>query len=302
MIRELLHEKDLSFSMTDRFSKLHPAVQLLFFLSTFVLVMSVQNPVFSLISVISVLIYEAKARGKNVFSSIKLVAFTVSAVGLFNMLFAHYGVDVLFTVNNIEFTLEALLFGINQGLVLASVIIWFSAFSRIVDSERVIYLFRFAPKCALIFSMVLGFIPRFTKKLTDINEAGLALGSKEALTVKDKLNRSVHNFSALITYSLESSVITANSMNARGYSPRAIRKGRYKYTISDIAMIAIIIITSAIVVYKKATGAIAFIFDPVIKMESLSITAIFSFTLLQLLPLAVDLYEDLLWKLSNVKN
>lgn len=286
----------------DRFSKLHPLMHLLFFIITFIIVLSCNNPVFSAVSLVSALLYGIKSRGREILSAIRFVLIILAVVSLFNMLFVHYGETILFTIKNTDFTLEALFYGFNQGMVLSSVILWFGVFSRIMDSERVIYLFRFAPKCALIFSMVLGFIPRFTKKLDDIREAKLALnGGERPQKLKEKFKSALDNFSALITYSLESSIITADSMEARGYNPKAVRAGRYKISSGDIFLILLILCLSAVIAAEKTAGNIIFIFDPVIKNVSFSAIAVICYAIFELLPVFVDLAEDLLWKRSLVK-
>lgn len=286
--------------MNDRFSKLHPVFHTVFFILVFVLMLSVNSPAFSIISLICGLLYGAKIRGKEILKTTLFMMLVIAIVGVFNMLFAHYGVTELFTINDTRFTLESLLYGFNQGVVFCSIMLWFGAFSRVMDSERVVYVLRFAPKLALIFSMVLGFIPRFTKKLEDIKDAQLGLNGGNP--PKKRLHQALDNYSALVTYSLESSIITADSMSARGYDPHKIRAGRYKYSAFDIFMIILIVTLGTVVIVEKAIGNISFYFDPVIYNESTSILGTISYSLLLLLPLVVDLWEDMLWKLSNAKS
>lgn len=283
----------------DRFSKLHPLLHTIFFVIVFVFVLSINNPIFSAVSLVSAVLYGVRMRGKEIWGTIKFSLVVLVTVSVFNMLFAHYGEDVLFTVGYTNFTLEALLYGFNQGMVLCSVMLWFGAFSRVMDSERVIYILRFSPKIALLFSMILGFIPRFTTKLNDIREAQLGLNSSNA--DKKKFRQALDNLSALISYCLESSIITADSMSARGYNPKAVRAGRYKYTVFDVALILIIIALSAVIIVEKIRGNISFIFDPYIELKSFSTCAIVSFSIINLIPLILDLWEDMLWKLSNAK-
>jgi energy-coupling factor transport system permease protein len=217
-----------------------------------------------------------------------------------NMLFVHYGETTLFTVKNIDFTLETLFYGFNQGMILSSVMVWFGIFSRVFDSERIIYMFRFAPKSALIFSMVLGFIPRFVKKLDDVRDAKLALnGGVKSKGLKNKFKDAMNELSALITYSLESSIITADSMEARGYNPKVVRAGRFKFMLGDIILIFLILITSLFVIVQKLTGNISFVFNPQIKSVKLNFIAVICFVILELIPLGVDFVEDILWKKSN---
>lgn len=284
----------------DRFSKFHPIFHFLYFIGMFVLVVSVYNPFFVLPSLVGALLYEVKIRGKQALSSLKFSVVMILVIGLFNMLFAHYGLTVLFTIGDTEFTLEALFYGINQGFVVAAMVLWFSIFGRVVDSEKVIYAFRFAPKIALLFSMVLGFIPRFTKKLGDIETAALALdGGKKP---KNKLKAALNNLSALVTYSLESSIITADSMTARGYNPKAVRYSRYKFKFADGVLIALSAVCLFYVIFAKASDRITFVIDPRIYSKTFDASAFLMFLLLSFLPLITDLTEEFLWKISYAKN
>ena len=218
------------------------------------------------------------------------------------MLFAHYGEDVLFNVKDTQFTLETLFYGFNQGMVVSSVILWFIAFGEIMDSEKIIYILRLTPKCALIFSMVLGFMPRFIKKHYDIKAAKTALyGNSTPKGFRNKLKSSAENFSALVSYSLESSIITSDSMLARGYNPKAVRYNRFKITAKDVFALLILTAFAVCVFVQMLRGEIIFVFDPEIYSESFSALAFSAFVLFQLFPLIVDLWEDLLWRLSIAK-
>lgn len=285
----------------DRFSKLHPSVQLLFFLFSFVGVIIANNPFVSAISLVSALIYEFVSNRKKLLSTFRFSLLIVVFIAIFNFIFVHYGNTVLFNVNGIKFTLEALLFGVNQGVVVGAFITWFAIFSRVMDSERVVYVLRFAPKMALMFSMVLGAIPRLSKKLDAIREARLGLANNDDNSKRSILKNGISDLSALITYSLESSIITANSMEARGFNPKKIRVGRFKITIFDIILLIVIIVLYAVVISQIVTNRLAFVFQPAVRIGSFSVVGIICFAVLELLPTIIDLVEDALWKLSNAK-
>lgn len=286
----------------DRFARLHPAVHFVFFLFTFILLLSVNNPFFSAISLVSALLYTAITEKKRIFTCVRLCFVIILMVSAFNFLFAHYGENILFTIGGVEFTLQALFYGFNQGMVLCGFILWFSALSRIFDSEKVMYYLRFAPKSALIFSMVLGFLPRFRNKAQDIRDARLALNNgKRDTTLKGKWRDSIAVLSALVTYSLESSIITARSMNARGYNPRARRPGRYRISAADLTLLLFILAVSGVVIFEKLSGNIVFVFEPIISNESFSVFAVSAFCFMQLLPFVIDVLEDMLWKRSASK-
>lgn len=286
----------------NRFSKLHPITHLLFYALSLLFVLVVSNPFFSFASLLGAFLYNAVINKKSIMRSLRTVVIITAFVSLFNMLFAHYGMDVLFTVKNTEFTLQALFYGFNQGLVFSAVLLWFSALSFNSDGDRILYLFSFAPKLSLMFSMILGFIPRFNKKLGEIREAKLALGGGEAPKgIKEKFKSALDNLSALITYSLESSIITSDSMSARGYRAGAISAKRYKLCREDIIIILAILFAFAFSFYSKAAGNITFIFEPYIKIKSFSIGAFILFFAAELIPFFVEIWEETLWKLSNAK-
>ena len=286
----------------NRFSKLHPILHLVFYLFSIVAVLVISNPFFSLASLLGAFLYNAVICKNRIVKNLKLSVIIILFVGVFNMLFAHYGVDVLFKIGRVEFTLQALLYGLNQGVVFASVMLWFSALSFNSDGDRVIYLFSFAPKLALMFSMILGFIPRFSKKLTEISEAKTALrGGESPKGLKNKFKSAIDSLSALITYSLESSIITADSMNARGYKYGSLSYKRYRLCAEDIILLVAVILAFAYIFYSKAAGNITFIFEPIIKIKSFSQIAFFVFLFAEMIPFFVEIWEETLWKLSNAR-
>jgi len=286
----------------NRFSKLHPITHLLFYALSLIFVLVVSNPFFSFASLSGAFLYNALINKTSIKRSIKTVLIIVLFVSLFNMLFAHYGADVLFTVKNTEFTLQALFYGFNQGLVFSAVLLWFNALSFNSDGDRILYLFSFAPKLSLMFSMILGFITRFNKKLGEIRDARVALNGGEAPKgTKERFKSAIDNLSALITYSLESSIITSDSMSARGYKAGAISLKRYRFCTQDVILLIAVLLAFAYAFYAKTAGEISFIFEPVIKIRTFSLGAFFVFFVAELIPFFVEIWEEMLWKLSNAR-
>lgn len=286
----------------DRFSKMHPVLGFTFFICAFLLSVSLSNPVFVLPALVFGVIYEFILRGREAVSCLKLTLAIIFVVSLFNFIFAHYGVTLLFQIKDTRFTFEALFYGIYQGAMLSAMLIWFGIFSRNIDSEKVIYVFRFAPKCALIFSMVLGFIPRFNAKLEDIRNARLGLnGGRRASSKKERFKHGINDLSALITYSLESSIITSDSMQARGYNPHAVRYSRYKMTAGDIVLTAFTLFVFIYVMYAKISGRITFVMNPEIYSKTFDVSAMVLYCAFFFLPTAVDLFEEIRWKISALK-
>ncbi len=261
---------------------------LFFFAFSVIAPLVLSNPFISFIAFACALIYNLTESGRKGLKSLAFSLAVVAAVSAFNMLFAHYGEDADVCIV--------------EGMMIASSVVWFTAMGVCLNSEKIIYLFRFAPKSALVFSMVLGFIPRFIRKLEDIRNAQIALrGGEQPNGVKEKASVALNNFSALVSYSLESSIITADSMNARGYNPKAVRSGRYKYSYSDIVLLALMFALAGEVLIQKTTGNLSFVFEPKVYYEQLSVPALVAFALFELIPTALNLTENIKWKISSVK-
>lgn len=285
----------------NAFAKLHPITKSAFFICAFVLTLCVNNPVLSALSLCAALLFISVSGSRAFFSSLKFSVIVIALVSAFNMLFAHWGVTPIFSIGYTDFTLEALFYGFNQGMVMAAVMLWFRSLSYVQDSAEVAYIFRFAPKTALLFSMVLGFLPRFNAKLGSIRDAQEGLSGGEKQDVKSRIKTAVHNLSGLVTYALESSIVTADSMEARGYNQRAVSHSRYRFTVRDSAYSAVILACFIYVIISAATGRIKFLFEPAISFKSIDILAIILFAVLMLIPSAVEMWEVLLWKRANSK-
>lgn len=281
----------------DRFSKLHPLVLLTFYGLCIVLPLSFNNPVIAAAALLGALLYRLSVTPKGFGRSLLAAVLAVGVVSVMNLLFAHYGAHALFSVKGINFTVEALFYGCHQGMLIASSLLWFTAMGRSLDSEKVLWLFRYAPKCALMMSMVLGFIPRFLQKLRDIREAQLALsGGVREQGIQNRMHASLQCYSALVTYSLESSIITADSMTARQYHPKAIRAGRYRFTAEDTVMLVLLLCFAGFVIFQKAIGNLSFVFEPTITIKRLSIPAVLCFMAQMSLPACLNGKEALQWK------
>ncbi len=281
----------------DRFSKYNPKAAFSFFLLEIILTIVIFNPVMLAVSFVSAFAYKLKLDGRGAVSYLfKFILPLVLLVTVFNFAFSHYGMSILFIWRDMHFTAESLFYGFNQGVLLGSVIMWFSCYSRVITAERFIAVFgRIMPNTALIFSMVLSFIPRLRKNACEINDARQLIGSES------KQKKSISNFSALITMTLEESIETADSMKARGYNKGRSIYSKYCFSLKDFILILFIVLSSTALIVTKGLGQLDFLFDPVIKMGRLPIWAIVVFAVMSLLPVIIDLLEDMKWSYLKQK-
>ena len=228
------------------FSKLHPAVEFIFFVFVIVITAFTNNPVIigmSFFFALSFCLFYVGA--KKLFSSLLGTLPLMVIIALINPLFVHKGETILFFLNDNPVTKEAVLYGVSSSVMLTAVFYWCKAYNEIVTSDKFIYLFgRFSPKLALLLSLIIGFVPKLKRKYKEIDEAQKTLGVYSSGGIVDKLAGKFRVLSILLTDALESSVCTADGMQSRGYG----LKGRtayspYTFTPYDLISLLLILIT-----------------------------------------------------------
>ncbi|WP_419569394.1 energy-coupling factor transporter transmembrane component T [Ruminococcus sp.] len=181
-----------------------------------------------------------------------------------------------------------------------SVILWFSVFNSVFDSEKLIYIFgRFLPRLALLFSMVLHFVPKF------ILVFKRTLAAQSDFCGKNKFKQYIGAFSASVSVMLEGSVQTADSMSARGYG---VKKRsfycRFPFTKADTVFTVLSLGMLTTVLFALATGQLDFLIYPHIEMCDITILSVIgmsAFGVLSFMPFIIELKEELVWKFSLSK-
>ena len=108
------------------------------------------------------------------------------------------------------------LYGIAAAIMMASVITWFSCYTAVMTSDKFVYLFgRVIPALSLLISMTLRFVPRFKNFLQSVLQTQRAMHKPE--NTKEKLQQALSAFSATVSWAMEQSIVSADSMKSRGY-------------------------------------------------------------------------------------
>lgn len=282
----------------------NPIALTLYFLSVIFIVMFSMNTFIFLLSFTGALIYHIILKGvrEKGFYALILLSFLVSS--LINPLVSHNGVTVLFVVNDNPITLEAFLYGISSGVMIASVMILFRIYTELMTSEKLLYLFGgLSPKLALILSMSLRYIPLFGRQIKKVIMAQKVSGKYKTDSFGDRIKSGARVFSVMVTWALENGIITADSMAARGYG--AGKRSRYKsfrFDTADIVLIALSIALATVTVY--CSGAIETVYYPTIKISITGVkgvTGLCSFGFLVFLPVISEIKEAIKWKYLQLK-
>lgn len=283
------------------FKSIHPLAVFVYFVFCFALSLTSSHPAVLAASLLCAFLYDVKLRQKKAVKSFFMFYLPLLVlITVFNALFSHYGVTVLFTLKDgNSFTLEALVYGAVFGTKAVCMLLWLDCFNEVFSADKILYLFsRFSPKIALIISMTLRFIPLFRQNAENIKKArcGLGIDSSSAKGIS-KLKCAMHETSILITKALESAADTADSMNARGYG----LKGKTYY--SEFFFGAG---DAAVLVFTAFTAALSFVlkdylyasYNPVIYIEKPSLwLLVYSVLIISLFifPLLYDIREERLW-------
>ena len=290
----------------DAFSGVHPVVNFIFFLVALGLTMFIQQPVYLLISMISGCAYLLYLQGKKGF--LRQVGYLVPVLlftAALNPLFNHEGVTILFYLrNDVPVTLEAVCFGLASAVLMGASIVWFNCCSVVFTTDKIIYLFgRVIPSLSLLISMTLRFVPRFKEYLQATMQVQRAMETPK--TKLDTLKQALSAFSATVSWAMEQSIVTADSMKSRGYGS----EGRTAYAIYRFEQrdgVALLILAALCVgtILPWAMGWVQWSFYPAMTgplLEFCPILSYLNFTGICLMPLTIDLTEDRKWNLLRSK-
>ena len=212
----------------DAFAGFHPAVNLCFFAAVIGLSMFLMHPVFLLLSLICSSCYLWYLLGAKSF--LRQLGFLIPVLlftAVLNPLFNHEGVTVLFALpNGNPVTWEAVCFGLASAVLMGASIFWFTCCNAVFTTDKIIYLFgRAIPSLSLLISMTLRFVPRFKDHLLTTWQVQKAMEPPQ--NKLGSLKQALTAFSATVSWAMEQSIITADSMKSRGYGC----EGRTAYAI-----------------------------------------------------------------------
>ncbi len=197
--------------------KLHPLVSLVYFIMVIGLLVSSFNPIMGAIGLVSAIV-AMLCRGSRKNAKMTLYLFVPVALFLLVIqpLFSHNGETPLFYVNDMAVTLETVVFGVAALFLLLGAAAWFLLMGDIFTEEKLMYLFgKITPRLALLFSMSLRLLAQLRERFEQIVQARVFLGAE-----KRGIRETGTRLATLAEWSLETSVETAQSMEARGYGKR----------------------------------------------------------------------------------
>lgn len=241
------------------FSEHNPITIFMHFMLTIIIAMFIQNPIILLLALFGSILYYAVTFRKISAKTLIFWILLFLLISLINPIFSHKGETVLLFINGKAITLEALFYGINNGIMILAVMIWFLVFSEIMTSDKVMYIFgKFSPRLALLVSMSLRYIPLYRQRAGIINNAQKTMGLYKESNIIDNVKGGIRVTSSLITWSLETSVDTADSFAARGGELKHRSSfSLFKFRKNDTVLIIISIVLFSAVISAQAVGILS---------------------------------------------
>lgn len=288
----------------DAFSKCHPAVNVLFFVGAIGFGVVIQHPAYLMVGVLCGAIYYLLLNGRKGWKMILGLIPMFLILTAINPLFNTYGDRILFHIFGRPYTVEALGYGAAIASVFLVMMLWFGCYNAIMTSDKFTSLFgNLVPALSLLLVMVLRLIPNFIRKTKQIAGArkSIGKGAGEQSTTREKLSDGMTVLSSLTDWALEGSVVTGDSMRARGYG--AAKRSSfmiYRMTAIDWLLLAAILLLISLVIMAACLGQMSATFTPEFSIAPVS-WGIAPYTAYLLLPAALHTKEAIQWHISRSK-
>lgn len=286
----------------DAFSKCHPSVNFIFFVGAIGMSVVFLHPVYLLVGIVTGAVYYLLLNGMKGWRTILgLLPVFVILSGV-NPLFNTLGEHVLFHVFGRPYTAEALLYGGALAAMFVVMMLWFGCYNKVLTSDKFTALFgSVIPSVSLLLVMVFRMVPNFLRKTEQIIGARKSVGKgvAENASAREKLGDGISVLGALTTWALEGSVVTGDSMRARGYGGEKRSSFMiYRMTAGDWLLLAVMAALLTLTVTAACQGQTAAVFVPTVDMAPAS-WGIAAYACYLLLPTVLHIKEAVQWHISR---
>lgn len=285
------------------FYRYHPIVNFTYFMLVIGITMFSMSPYFLAVTFVFSWIYSVLLKGKEIIKFNLIMCFSIMLVMvIINLFFSGNGETVLFYINTNRITAESAAYGVSSAIMLISVVIWFTSFNVIISADKMIYMFgKAAPVLGLTLSMIFRFIPLLKNRFAEITlgQKCMKRSHHEGNLIK-RSRQLLKEVSILIAWSLEASIESADSMEARGYG----LKGRtsfhlFHFTGRDLGILFFMAAAAIPIIYGISTGITDMCFYPKITLPELNLQTaliLLCYCGLAAAPILIDIAGEFKWK------
>jgi len=289
---------------SDAFSKCHPAVNFLFFAGAIGASVLIQHPAYLLVGIVTGAVYYLLLNGRRGWKLILGLVPLFLLVTAINPLFNTYGKTLLFYIFGKPYTLEALYYGAAVSSVFVEMLLWFGCYNKVLTSDKFTSLFgNLIPAISLLLVMVLRMVPNLMRKAAQLTGArkSIGKGAGENAATKEKIRDGMTVLGSLTTWALEGSVVTGDSMRARGYG--AAKRSSfmiYRMGTVDWSLLILLPVLLALVIVAACAGQMTAAYTPETIVSPVS-WGIVPYGIYLLIPTALHIKEAMQWHISRSK-
>lgn len=289
--------------MRSGFARLHPLVDLTFFVLVLAFAMFLSHPAVQLAGLVCAALFALRCTGRGFGRRMAMLLPLMLLAAVVNPLVSHQGVTVLFRFpSGNACTLESVLYGISAAVRLGTAVLWFMGWNAVMTSDKFVYLFGQDPAVAVpdaVHGPALRAAPAAAHARGRAGaEAGPARGARLAGGHPPR-GRVV---SIVVTWALENALDTADSMKSRGYGlPKRTAFSLFRFTLRDGICLGVLAALGGIVLAGSLTGGLKWWYYPAPGGAAGAQAALWTaaFVLLAAFPLIFDAKEAIQWRASR---
>lgn len=289
--------------MRSGFARLHPLVDLTFFVLVLAFAMFLSHPAVQLAGLVCAALFALRCTGRGFGRRMAMLLPLMLLAAIINPLVSHQGVTVLFRFpSGNACTLESVLYGISAAVRLGTAVLWFMGWNAVMTSDKFVYLFgRILPSLSLTLSMGLRFVPRLLRRTREVAQAQKLARPAERGWLAS-IRRAGRVVSIVVTWALENALDTADSMKSRGYGlPKRTAFSLFRFTLRDGICLGILATLGGAVLAGSLTGGLKWWYYPAPGGAAGAQAAVWTaaFVLLAAFPLIFDAKEAIQWRASR---
>ena len=282
----------------DGFSEYHPAVIFLFFAGAIGVGVVVMHPAYLAAGCAGAACYYLLLTGRSGIRRVVGLLPVLLLITALNPLVNTRGRHVLFSLLGRNYTFEALCYGAAIGMMFVLMLLWFQCYSLVMTSDKFTGLFgNMLPALSLLLVMVLRLIPALSRKARQISDARALIGKGpgESERLGEKITCGMGILSALTDQALEGSIVTGDSMKARGYGTgkRTCFQSR-RLKLRDWLLMGVM---ALLLVLTGLSGGTKVMFTPILRIPAVG-PGFWLYCGYLLLPSACQMKERIAWRIS----
>lgn len=206
--------------MIRGFRSFHPFILLLYYIFAIIGIMLYQHPMFLAVSALVILCINLMLDGGEELRKWRTMIILMGFLSLIlTPFFNQRGNHLLFYFFEKQVFLEAIWQGVMIALTLVCILTIFITFNLVITPDKFVFLFsKVLPQWALLVMLSMRFVPLLRKRLIEIGDVQSVKGlSVKSGSIRSRAENGMLLLQTLLTWSLEESIQTADSMTARGY-------------------------------------------------------------------------------------